>query len=188
MHHPRWLDSEISDLTTLEELPLRCQQWVQRELESREQVVWAAMPRPRFFTPGATGAFLFGIPWTAFAVFWTTMAAWGVGQAGGGQGPVWAYRKAAKTVYAITDRRAITFEGGRSITIRSYRPDRLQDVYRREYRDGTGDILIDRRAWRDSDGDKQFEEFGFLRVAQPKEVEALLKQLAAQAANRERTE
>jgi hypothetical protein len=61
-------------------------------------------------------------------------------------GPIWAYRKALKTVYVVTNRRAITFDGGRTVAIRSYPPDRLADVYRKERKDGTGDVLISRRA------------------------------------------
>jgi hypothetical protein len=84
-------------------------------------------------------------------------------------------------VYVITDRRAITFVGGLGMTIRSYPPEKLQEVYRREKRDGTGDVIIVRRAWYDPDGDRRSEELGFLRIANPKEVENLLKRLADQA-------
>ena len=161
------------------------------------------MPVPRFFTPLATGTFLFGLPWTAFAIFWTAGAAFATRSSGGAgppwpfalfgvpfilvgfamlSSPIWAYRKALTTVYVITDKRAMTFEGGWSTTIRSYPPDRLQEICRRERRDGTGDVLIARRAWRDSDGDRQSEELGFLRIGDPKEVERMLKELAEQDA------
>ena len=176
---------------------------VERELESGERLEWIEMPIPRFFTPTATGAFLFGIPWTAFAVFWTAGAAWGTSKAEGAgffrafplfgvpfvliglgmlSSPLWAHRKALRTVYVITNRRAITFYGGRTITIRSYPPDRLQDVYRKERKDGSGDVIIARRAWRDSDGDRQSEELGFLRVRDVKAVELRLRKLAEQGA------
>ncbi|MCK4564002.1 MAG: hypothetical protein KAU94_04960, partial [Verrucomicrobia bacterium] len=92
--------------------------------------------------------------------------------------PLWTYRKAFKTVYAITDRRAITFDGGRSTTVRSYPPEKLQDIYRKEKKDGSGDVVIVRSAWRDSDGDRRSEELGFLRIENPKEVESLLNELA----------
>lgn len=174
-----------------------------RELEAGEHIEWMEMPIPRFFTPRATGAFLFGIPWTAFAIFWTVGAGWGTFQADGPgffkafplfgvpfiligfgmlSGPLWEHRKALQSVYVITDRRAITFEGGRTTTVRSYPPERLQDVYRKEKKDGTGDVIIARRAWRDAEGDRQSEELGFLRVQDPKAVEALLRTLAGQAA------
>lgn len=161
------------------------------------------MPRRVFFTPGTTGIFLFGVPWTAFALFWTAGAAWVTGKADVGPGmfglfplfglpfifigvgmlssPIWAYRRAGQTAYVITDRRAITFDGGWSTTIRSYPPSKLTDIYRTEKRDGSGDVIFSRRVWRDSDGDQQSVEFGFRRVEDAKDVEQRLKALAEQS-------
>ena len=188
------------------QIPRDLRDKAERELESGERLEWMARPIPRFFTPTATGAFLFGIPWTAFALFWTGGAAWGSSQAEGpgflrafplfglpfiliGFGmlssPLWAYRKALHTLYVITNRRAITFEGRRTTTVRSYPPDKLQDLYRKERKDGTGDVIITRRAWKDSDGDRQSEELGLLRVRDPKAVEAMLRKLAEQAFQRD---
>ncbi len=188
-------------------IPQSLRDTVDRELECDERIEWIGTPKRVFFTPVATGAFLFGIPWTAFALFWTAGAAWGTNMKEGpglfslfplfglpfiliGFGmlfsPVWAYWRAGRSVYVITDRRAITFEGGWSTTIRSYPPDKLTDIFRREKRDRSGDVIIARRALRDSDGDRQSEELGFLRVADAKDVERRLKQLAEQAEARER--
>lgn len=180
-------------------IPREMQDRVERELDAGEQIEWIAMPIPRFFTPAATGAFLFGIPWTAFAIFWTGGAAWGSSQVEGAgwfrafplfglpfiliglgmlSSPIWAFRRARRTVYAITNCRALSFEGGRTTTVRSYAPERLKEIYRKERRDGTGDVIIARRSWRDSEGDTQSEERGFLRVRDVKEVEARLRRLA----------
>ena len=114
---------------------------VERELERGEAVVWIGMPKPTFFSPRSTGAFLFAIPWTAFALFWTAGAA-GFQVPKFNQGvdlfplfgvpfvligfamlstPLWVYRNSFKTVYVITDRRAITIEGGWSTTIPAVR-------------------------------------------------------------------
>ena len=58
---------------------------VEREIAPGERVVWAAQPIPRWFAPGAIGATLFMIPWTAFAVLWTVLALLGThGRLGGG--------------------------------------------------------------------------------------------------------
>jgi hypothetical protein len=65
--------------------------------------------------------------------------------------------------------------------VRSYPPERLKDVYRKERKDGTGDVIIARRAWRDSEGTNQSEELGFLRIRDPKTVEAMLRKLAQTA-------
>ena len=176
-------------------IPHELQMKVDSELEKDERIQWIDMPIPHYFTPNSTGAFLFAIPWTAFAVFWM-FGAWnqakdwsfslfgvpfiliGIGML---SAPFWAYRKSLKTVYVVTSQRAITFHGGWSTTIRSYPPAKLGDLYRKEKKDGTGDVVISRRAWRDSDGDSQTEELGFLRIERPKEVERMLNQLAKQA-------
>jgi len=184
-------------------IPFRLHETIDRELESGERIRWMEMPTPRYFTGASTGAFLFAIPWTGFAVFWTAWAAWGTSQVEGGPGlfslfplfgvpfiligvgmlsaPLWAYRKARRTVYIITDRRAVSIEGGRSTTIRSYTPRMLQDVHRRENRDGSGDVIIARRAWCDSDSDRQSAEQGFLRVRNAMEVEHMLMELAGRS-------
>jgi hypothetical protein len=190
-------------------IPRRLQDAVDRELESGERVLWIDMPIPSFFTPTAIGAFLFAIPWTAFAVFWVVMAAQGTAQMEeGGPGrafplfgipfiliglgmlssPLWAYRKALRTVYVITDRRAITFSGGFSTTIRNYPPAGLHNVHRREKRNGSGDVLFAERTWKDSDGDPRREELGFHRIRNPKDVEQKLRILAEEAVRREQDE
>lgn len=186
-------------MRTITIIPSILQKKVDCELESGERIEWIGMPIPRFFTPAATAAFLFAIPWTAFAIFWMCGAS-GFEMPDFGEGgfslfplfgvpfvliglgmlssPIWAFKKAFRTVYVITDRRAITIEGIWSTTIRSYPPDKLQDIYRKEKRDGSGDVIITRRAWRDSDGDRRSEELGFLRIRNPKEVEQMLKTMA----------
>ena len=183
-------------------IPSRLQEKVDRELERGERIEWIDMPVPRYFTPVATSAFLFGIPWTAFAVFWICGAAGfkipdftngfdffpffgvpfvliGIGML---SSPLWARRKSFRTVYVITDRRAITFDGGWTTTIRSYPPEKLQDIYRKESRDGSGDVVIARRVWQGSEGGQQVEELGFLRIGNPKEVEQMLMKLGKEGA------
>ncbi|MDP0495174.1 MAG: hypothetical protein Q7Q73_03100 [Verrucomicrobiota bacterium JB024] len=181
--------------------PRHLQNQIDAELEAREKVLWQEMPVPQLFTPASTGAFLFGIPWTAFALFWMWGAS-GFGKSdmdgpasffflfglpfvliGFGMllSPLWTYRKALRTVYVITDRRAITFEGGRGMTIRSYPPAKLQNIYRKQHKNGSGDVVIEVNAWRDSDGDRRSEQLGFLRVRNAKQAETLLKTLAEAA-------
>jgi len=185
-------------------IPRPLQSLVERELESGERIEWMEMPQPRFFTPVATAGFLFGIPWTAFALFWTAGAALGVSKAEGFglfrlfplfgipfvligfgllSGPIWARRDALRTVYAITNRRAISVQSGRTTTFRSFTSTHLQDVYRRERRDGTGDVIFPRRGWRDTDSNRQSEDLGFLSVRNPKRVESLLRQLATEGSS-----
>ena len=182
-------------------MPLELEDKVNRELESGERVVWMEQPIPRYFTAKSTGAFIFAIPWTAFAVFWICGASGfkvpdfskggfsffplfgipfvliGIGML---SSPIWSYRKAFKTVYVITDRRAITFDAGWTTTIRSYLPAQLQDIHRKEKRDGTGDIVLDQRIWSGSEGGRQAQDLGFLNIREPRRVEQMLRKLAEQ--------
>lgn len=183
-------------------IPRELDDKVKRELESGERILWMEQPIPRYFTAMSTGAFLFAIPWTAFAVFWMCGASGfkmpdfskggfsffplfglpffliGIGML---SSPLWSYRKAFKTVYVITDRRAITFDAGWTTTIRSYPPDRLQNIHRKEKRDGSGDVVLGQRVWSGSEGGQQSQDLGFLNIRDPKTVEQMLRKLAAHA-------
>jgi len=186
-------------------IPRELDDKVRNELESGERILWMEQPIPRYFTTASTGFFLFGIPWTAFAVFWICGAC-GFKLPDFSKGmtellfplfgvpfvligfimlsvPLWRYRKAFRTVYVITDRRAITFETGwkRTITIRSYPPAKLQNIFRKENRDGTGDVILRQHSYSDSEGGQYSTEYGFMNIRNPKAVEDMLKKLAAQA-------
>ena len=190
-------------MKSFSDLPNKLQEMASEELEDDERVEWLDMPKPRFFTPVSTGAFLFAIPWTAFALFWICGAAgfkipdfqgpesffclFGVPFVLIGfcmlSSPIWAYRSSRKTVYVITDRRAITFEGTFNITVRSYTPDKLQSVFRKQKWSGTaGDVIIDYAPWMNSNSENNSPQqgLGFLNIENSKEAERLLKQLAAQ--------
>jgi hypothetical protein len=180
-------------------IPHELRNFVERELEPDEQTVWMEMPTARFFTPGAAGMFIFAIFWTSFAIFWTFGAAGfkipdfkdgadffplfglpfiliGIGLL---STPVWFYKKAKRTVYVITDRRAIIFDGGwRTSTIRSYPPRKLHNIFRRERRDGSGSVILERIAQYDNDNQNMREEYGFMNIRNVREVERMLRELA----------
>jgi hypothetical protein len=65
--------------------------------------------------------------------------------------------------------------------IRAYAPHKLKDIYREEKKDGSGDVVIARHAWQDSEGDRQSTDLGFLRIRNPKEVERMLRKLAEES-------
>lgn len=173
------------------EIPQKLQQLVERELEPGEKVKWAEQPVPRFFSPKSLSLFLFAIPWTAFAVFWMFGASrsgdliftsFGIPFVLIGLvllfSPVWEIVTSNNTVYVITTHRAITFDGGRSVIIRSYPPEKLQNIYRVERKNNIGDVVISHKEWRDSDGDKQRDDLGFINIRNPKEVEKKLRFIA----------
>lgn len=175
-------------------IPKELRRKIDNELEHREYIRWIEQPIPRFFTASSIGSVLFGIPWTSFAIFWMwgalgfkLLALFGLPFVLIGFGmlssPLWVWQAARKTVYLITDKRAISIQGGWSTTtIRSYLPDQLKDIYRKERADGSGDLVITIRRWKDNHGHQRSEEIGFLGVRNPREVEKILKQLAQNAA------
>jgi hypothetical protein len=181
-------------------IPHNLRDLISRELDRDEKVLWSGMPKPHFFSAISIGSFLFAIPWTAFAVFWMTAAAgFQIPQFNKGfdffplfgipfllvgirmlASPLVAYRKQLKTVYLITNQRAITIDGGgRSTTIQSHFPEKLKDLYRREHSDGSGDVLFQQPIWTgDSETRTLLPEIGFLRIHDAKSVENILRSVA----------
>ena len=176
---------------------------VERELQPGENISFIETPQPRFFTTTSTPVFLFAIPLTLFAFFWTSAASgFKVPDFQNGfelfplfgipfvlfsiamlSSPIWAYRNAFKTVYVITDRRAITITSGLRTTIRSFFPDDLGGLHRTERSDGAGDVIIGMTTNRDSDGYAYHRNYGFLGVADAKATEDRLRALASTTSN-----
>jgi hypothetical protein len=186
----------LSNLSIPEELRKK----IDIELQPGERIRWVGQPVPRLITADSLGSVLFAIPWTSFAIFWMWSASgyrlpdpkeglqpqhlfalFGVPFVLIGfvmlSSPILVWQSARKTVYLVTDKRAISFQGGKSTTIRAYLPEQLKDIYRKERADGTGDVIISIRRWKDSDGDCRIEEMGFLGIRSPREVEKVLRQL-----------
>ena len=55
--------------------------------------------------------------------------------------PVWAWRGAKKTVYAISNERLIIIAPG---SVSSFEPDEIDNLVRRERPDGSGDVIFRR--------------------------------------------
>lgn len=123
-------------------LPDELEARVRSEMGDGERLLWVGQPRPGRFARQAIPIVLFGIPWTAFAVFWIAGASsfpfGGFGGNGGPGGfgailsffplfgvpfvliglgmlssPFWLRWQAKRTCYALTDRRAILWEAGK---------------------------------------------------------------------------
>jgi hypothetical protein len=192
---------EGNNMDMMPEIPRDLQDAVERELAQGERIRWMEQPIPRFFTPASTVTFLMAIPFTAFAVFWICGASgfklpdfskggfsffplFGVPFILVGIGmllsPLWAHRKGLKTVYVITDRRAITFDGGWTTTVTSYTPDQLKSMSRKEKKDGTGDVVLGQRVSTSSNRGQQMVDVGFLRVRDVRKTEQMLRELMGQ--------
>jgi hypothetical protein len=176
---------------------------IDKELEIGESVVWVGQPLHRFFTLESLIYFCMGIPFTAIAIYFiydsadfkipdlsegikfefenifflfavpfVLIGVWMLSS------PLREWFKAFRTVYLITDKRAILIESGLLVSIRNYAPNQLKDLYRKEKRNGTGHIIITTGLRRGNDGDYWREDIGFMNIRNPKEVEKLLRQLA----------
>jgi hypothetical protein len=183
------------------DMPLEIQQRVNDELPEGEKTRWIAQPIPRFFTRPAAVLFLFGLfvvgllllaivlptkhptehgddfgKWLGLSVF-SPVALLML------SAPVWAYRRALRTAYVITDRRAIIFIWDWFGKIQSYRPDELRKAYRKESRDGSGDVIFEKEVVfvpnsRPVDLRPMYVEIGFIRVRDVRKVERMVKELA----------
>lgn len=193
---------------TLQDLPPDARARVQSELLPGERLAWAAQPVPRLYARGGWAISIFGVFFGGFALFWIAAAggmAWFAHEAAGPAGgvvscfplfgipfllvglgmltaPVWMRKAAARTVYAITDRRAIICRGKAlgGVEVSSFQPADLQTLTRVERADGGGDLVFRETVHTsyDSDGDRRTTRtrVGFIGVAGVREVEAVLRQ------------
>jgi hypothetical protein len=166
-------------LSTIDPLvPPQFQEIVNRELQGDERVLWTAMPK---FPYLLHFTLCFGIyVMTVYAMVETSSS-----------GPVmlfntmevfffiallWSYWNSHKTLYVITDRRAIKIREEYSRTI-PYRP---QSVFRREHQDGTGDVILAQKLELDSLRIQWLKEDGFFGIRVARDIEKMLKALADQ--------
>jgi hypothetical protein len=172
------------------------------ELSKGERTTWVGRPIPWLMARSRLPTALLGIPFTAFAFFWISVASgfrfpdfstgrglfplFGIPFVCVGLGmllsPIWTYRRATRTIYAITDRRALTIETdplGR-VTTQSFEPPYLTIVTRMQRADGTGNLVF-RREHRGEGRRHYMVDIGFLAVADVREVEDRIRQLIAQS-------
>jgi hypothetical protein len=185
-------------------LPEELEAQVRSELRDRERLLWVGQPRPGRLARQGMPVMLFGIPFTAFALFWIAAAS-GLLAAGGNGGaapdafqicfplfgvpfvliglgmlsaPYWLGRSAKRTCYAVTDRRAILWRVGWSgaVEVRSYGPNELTRIRRIEYPDGVGDLVFEELITVGRDGDRTgTTRHGFLAIDGVREVEELIR-------------
>src|SRR6478609_3430837 len=107
---------------TMQSVSFKLQQLIHSELRPSEVLAWSSSPRPGRMALRALPLVLFGIPWTAFALFWIAGASgfkmpdfshgfgffplFGVPFVLIGFGmltsPYWMRRKARRTAYVVT--------------------------------------------------------------------------------------
>jgi hypothetical protein len=174
---------------------------LERELQPGESPVWHGWQLGRI-DPRHFLIYVFAVPWMAFALMWTVLAAGAmsvsnIGLVGiafplfglpfiaiGGWMlsrpfvPLW---ERGRVLYVVTDRRVIKLAIGRALVVKTVPADRLGLAERREAPDGTGTLSLAVRIGRDSDGDKQTETFDIGPVADIMGASAAIDRIAAAA-------
>ena len=186
----------------MQTLPVQLQTLIQSELRPSERLVWSASPNPVRLAQKTLPLVLFGLPWTAFALFWMAGASgfkWPDFSHGFGffplfgipfvligfgmlSAPYWAARKAASTVYVVTSERAIIFEAGAmgGMNIRSFLPQQLSEIRRVQFVDGSGDLILDQTITANRRGRQVSIDVGFFGIPDVKMVEEMIQSLAKQ--------
>ncbi|MFI5372254.1 MAG: hypothetical protein ACHQ52_11915 [Candidatus Eisenbacteria bacterium] len=169
-----------------------------RQLDSGERLLWSGSPTPGSMALGALPLALFGIPFSAFAAFWIVTAWTGTRHLSHSAGPwflfplfglpflfvglgvltapIWAYFGAAKTVYAVTDRRALIIVGWPRSAVQSFQPADIGDLVRVEGADGRGSLMFGSRAWTGNNGMVRTTRIGFVGIPDVRMVEELIRE------------
>ncbi len=161
-----------------------------------ERLLWSAQPQPR--KQGLVFLiWLFAIPWTAFALFWTWMASVPLrsGQQFGGYieylfplfglpfiliglgmlaAPFRLLLRMRQVVYALTDQRVIRLYAGRVTKIESVQIDQVGQVDAQHGADGYGRVSIATTQFIDLDRDRRTDAFTILGVPDAARLERLL--------------
>ena len=169
---------------------------VDRETSS-SKVLWSARPDPRAFARNGSGRAIIGIPFTAFAILWTWGASGGLSSNKGKSAPpffvlwgcmfiiiglcillspVFAFWKAGRMFYVVTDKAAIIFERTWSLKIHSFDASALGGFERVSRGDRAGDIVFKRNIERRGKG-TSVSEVGFIGLRDFSEAEQALRSM-----------
>lgn len=175
--------------------------WIRKALEENlqpnEETRWLGSPSMKVLTAQDLPPVILGLFWTILStmltLFGSSRSDWFVSEPVlRPQGipiiliglvllatPLWRIRRERHTAYAITNLRAIIFQGVKRPVVSSFWPEHLKDVTHSTNSDGTGNILIGKRATgTDEDGDRRFIHVGFFRLSDCRTPHDLIRGLA----------
>jgi hypothetical protein len=173
------------------------------ELLAGARLVWSQQPRPITFVQESLPMFFFGIPFfalPAFMFYYLVLSQWdkpawpllllvlsfiGLFAAiGAGMllSPAWAYWKALRTAYAITDQRCIAIAAPWRRRVQSFLAGpgtgEVIDFHRLEDRLGRGNLVFHQQAVSGKHGIRYYEE-GFIGIHDVREAEDKVRELIA---------
>ena len=182
-------------------------QKLERQLEPGESVCWADQPVKRYFTPFTVTQLIVGLLWTGIVLAvlshsyefqWPAFDRWQDFTYAVFLSPfflfgfyfIWApireCHRTVHSVYAITDRRALSLWNRRKPVIRTYPFAAISQIRIAERRGGLGDVIIVtgvRVVGETSDEDKQ----GFYHIRNAREVAKCLEQQIGAASTKKGT-
>ena len=175
---------------------MEAEQIATRALDPGEHLLWSGSPDPGRSATQVLPAALFGIPFAGFAAFWMYtayhMTARGAHLPGGwalfplfgtpflliGLGvilsPLWTYLGARRTVYAVTDQRALIISAVGARGVESFSHDDIGDLSMVERPDGSGDLFFANRTIATRRGTTSLR-VGFVGIPEVRTVEQLLR-------------
>jgi hypothetical protein len=190
--------------STGEPLPADVQAKVDAELAPGERLVWVGQPLPGLYRLRSIPLLIVGVFFLGFTVLWFGMSlgmgafAVGAGEGMGGlfacfslfglipavvgvllvTSPLWMASVARKTVYALTDKRAIIWEPSlfSAVQVRSYAASGLGAMTRNERGDGSGDLVFEEYYTYNRNGGSTRQQRGFLGIDRVRDVETLVRQ------------
>ncbi|NMW32049.1 hypothetical protein HKD42_08250 [Altererythrobacter sp. RZ02] len=181
-----------------------------RELTRGERILWQGRPIPRIQW-SMFGIWVFAIPWTAFALFWTAMAYAGTQSAtneewswlslafplfgvpfivvglGMMAAPLYPLYAARKVIFAVTDQRLIKLTLRKSLTSITIPAERVGLITRKERSDGSGTLRIATHIGVDSDGDRTTHTFDIGEVAAVMDADDAISAMIARSKRRTAT-
>ena len=191
------VDQQQPDNTAMARLRLA----LEREFGPGESAVWHGWQLARI-DPTHFLIYVFAVPWTAFALMWTVLAAGAIGVSGIGLVgiafplfglpfiavgcwmlarpfvPLW---EKGRVLYVVTETRVLKLALGRELVVKTVPADRIGLSERREQPDGSGTLSLAVRIGRDSDGDRQTETFDIGPVAGIMDAATAVDRIAAAA-------
>lgn len=191
-------------MNTESDIPELQRDLLRNSLEEGETILWTGRPVPYFFNNDVWILFLNGVFWTLLDI--GLIIAYIVGDIGESgdiftsftncsylllflpltigacYAPIWTYRKMKRTVYAVSNKRAMIlgpkdFIPGLTLKDYSIRKGMIRCIQMRH--NGSGDLIFDEPEMleRYGFGKRRRHRTGFVRLRRPDEVESLLKKL-----------
>jgi hypothetical protein len=181
-------------------VPAQSRSRIELEIQPGESITWMEQPSRPGIQPATVFLSVFGLVWTCMT-FAGTAAAYRTAMAGlpGSLlnvvplvvtvsftlvglvlmlSPLLYRRRVLRSVYVLTDRRAIIFQPGwfGRLNIRSFDPERLTNLRRTQRADGSGHLILAQDCIRDSDGNR-YQDVGFYGVRDVRAVEQRVRDL-----------